>query len=273
MLYVDVHDARVPALGFGTWQMEGDEARDGVKHALELGYRHIDTAQIYGNEAEVGDGIRSSGISREDIWLTTKVWKARLRHDDVLSSTEESLRKLGTHYVDLLLIHWPKYDIPLEETFSAMGELRQQGKAHYLGVSNFPPSLLEKALEIDSRVITDQVEYHPFLSQDKLLAIVRDRGLFLTAYSPLAQGKVMGDETIGEIARRHGKSTAQVTLRWLLQQDRVVAIPKASSPKHRVSNLEVFDFELSTDEMSRISGLARKDSRLIDIGYVPDWED
>lgn len=272
MIHIPVRDARVPALGLGTWQMNGEGARSGVAHALSLGYRHIDTAQAYENEAEVGEGIRDSGVPRDEIWLTTKVAYGSLRHDQVVQTAEQSLARLATDYVDLLLIHWPDPNVPLEETIGAMGEIRQQGKARFLGVSNFPAALLEEALEIDPDLVTDQVEYHPFLAQDRLLEVCRQRGLFLTAYSPLARGKVLYTEAITEVAAVHGRSAAQVTLRWLVQQDGVCAIPKAGSAKHRQANLEIFDFELTDTDMDRISELA-SGKRIIDPHWGPDWEE
>ena len=170
MKTVDVGGARIPALGFGTWQLEGDDCRAGVENALDLGYRHIDTAQIYGNEAEVGEAIQASEVAREDIWLTTKVWYERATAAQVKSSTEESLRKLRTGYVDLLLFHWPNDRVELKETLGAMNELREQGLAKHIGVSNFTPTLLKQALEI-APVRALQCEYHPFLAQKELIAL------------------------------------------------------------------------------------------------------
>ena len=260
----------MPALGLGTWELRGDACARAVEHALELGYRHIDTAQGYANEAEVGAGLRRSGVPREEVFLTTKVRPRHFRHDDLLRSTEESLAALGVDDVDLLLLHWPNPEVPLEETLRALHEARERGLARHVGVSNFPPSLLLRALAAGP-TLTDQVEYHPFLAQGKLLALAEAHDVLLTAYSPVARGRVLDDSTLREIGERHGKGPAQVALRWLLQQPRVVAIPKAASPENQAANLDVFDFELDDEEMRRIFGLARGE-RLVDDPAM-DWED
>ncbi len=271
MLYLDLGGDRVPALGLGTWQLEGGDARDGVRHALSLGYRHLDTAQAYENEAEVGDGLRASGVDRDDVFLTTKVWLDHLAYGDLIASADASLRRLKVDYVDLLLIHWPSEEVELAETLDALQEVQHAEKTRHIGVSNFTPSLLAEALRLAPGLVCDQVEYHPYLDQRALLEVVREHGLFLTAYSPLARGKVLEDAVIREIADGHGKRPAQVALRWLVQQDRVAAIPKASSAAHRAANLDVFDFALSDEEMARIAGLAQEDGRLIDPAFAPEW--
>ncbi len=270
MIYVNVQNEKVPALGFGTWQLSGEECTQGVAHALSLGYRHIDTAQGYDNEERVGEGIKKSGVSRGDIFLTTKVRPDNFSRDKALSSTRESLKKLGTDYVDLLLLHWPNPDVPLEETLGALLELQREGAVKHIGVSNFTPSLVDEAFGI-APVFCNQVEYHPYLSQNKLLTQARERDYMLTAYSPVAQGEVMDDETLSEIGERHGKNAVQVTLRWLVQQEQVAAIPKASSAEHRESNFDIFNFELSDEEMQRIFDL-NKGERMVDPDDSPDWE-
>jgi len=278
MIYIDLDpsassgQARVPALGFGTWKLDGRDARTAVADALDLGYRHIDTAQIYENEADVGLGLRDADVDRDAVFLTTKIWPDNFEYRKLIASTDESLRKLKAEFVDLLLLHWPNDDVELEESLDALQEVQHAGKARHIGVSNFTPSLLRRALEIAPGLVNNQVEYHPYLSQEKLLDVVRERGLFLTAYSPIARGTVLDENVVQEIAEAHGKSPAQVVLRWHLQQDRVAAIPKAASAEHRRSNLDVFDFELSDDEMDRIHGLAHDDGRMIDPGFAPDWE-
>lgn len=260
----------VPALGLGTWRLEGAECKKAVLHALDLGYRHIDTAAAYGNEKEVGKAIRESQISRDEIFLTTKLPWEQLSCKEVLHGFEQSLERLDLPYTDLLLIHWPStQNIPLEETLEAMKVLKADGKARAIGVSNFPPALLKKALDI-SNIMCDQVEYHPFLSQQKLLEIAKEHDLMLTAYSPLARGEVMNDPTIDAIADKHGKSPVQVTLRWLIQQPQVVAIPKAAAPEHRATNFNIFDFELTNEEMSSIFALD-KGKRLINPEFAPEW--
>jgi 2,5-diketo-D-gluconate reductase B len=265
----EVQGVEVPTLGLGTWRLDGDDCVEAVAHALEIGYRHVDTAQMYGNEEAVGRGIARSGVPRDEIWLTTKVWMENAAFDDVLRSTEASLRRLDVEHVDLLLLHWPNESVPLSETLSAMRRIQDDGAARHLGVSNFPPDLLDEALD-EAEILCNQVEYHPFLSQDHVLEICHEWDLLLTAYSPLARGRVSDDPTLRSIAEAHGRTPAQVTLRWLVQQDQVAAIPKAATPEHRRANLEVFDFELTGDEMEAIHGLSRGE-RIVDPEFAPDW--
>lgn len=246
----------IPALGFGTWQLKGKRCKEAIHHALEIGYRHFDTAQLYDNEQEVGQALIASGISRDEIFITTKIRQDRLTCEEVLRSFEESLEKLGTDYCDLLLIHWPSEDIPLEETLEAMKVLKADGKISAIGVSNFNTALLQEALET-ANIMCNQVEYNPYIDQDGLLQLATSQRLMLTAYSPLAKGKVMEDATIQQIGKRYGKNPVQVALRWLIQQQNVVAIPKAADPGHRESNFQIFDFELTPDEMNKIFHLAR----------------
>ena len=272
MLYIDIPGGRVPALGFGTWRLAGTEAREAVAHALQVGYRHLDTAQSYGNEREVGEGIRATGVDREAVFLTTKLWPDRLKHRDVLRAADESLRQLRTDYVDLLLVHWPNPEIELAETLDAFQEVQHRQKARHIGVSNFPPALLREALAIAPGLATDQVEYHPYLDQSALLEVVRAHEMFLTAYSPLVRGEVFDEPAVVEAAEAHGKSPAQVVLRWHVQQERVAAIPKASSAAHREANVAIFDFALSDDEMAAIHALADEDRRISDPEWGPDWE-
>jgi 2,5-diketo-D-gluconate reductase B len=265
-----VRGAEVPKLGFGTWQLRGDGCREAVVHVLDLGCRHVDTAQMYENEDAVGKAIAASSVDRDDIFLTTKVAQDSLQPKAVHRTTEASLRRLGTDYVDLLLIHWPNESVPLEQTLDAMLELQEAGKTRHVGVSNFPPSLLHQALG-HAPVFCNQVEYHPFLGQQALLEIAREHDLMLTAYSPIAKGKVLGDPTIEEIAEAHGKTATQVTLRWLIQQPQVAAIPRSSDPDHREANFDIWDFELSDEEMDRLFDLDQN-NRLIDPVSAPDWE-
>lgn len=265
-------EAVIPALGFGTWQLRGSDCSDRVADALSLGYRHIDTAQRYENHEAVGAGLRRSGVAREDVFLTTKIWFEDLHWDDVIASTETSLKQLDTEYVDLLLIHWPNPQVSLEETLGAMLELRVRGRVRHLGVSNFPPSWVERASAL-APVVCDQVEYHPLLSQEHLLGPLRERDMALVAYSPLAHGELLDDPTLQEIARAHDRSVAQVALRWLVSQEGVGAVPKAGSREHAEENLRIFDFALGDDEMRRIHALARREGeRTIDPHFAPAWE-
>jgi 2,5-diketo-D-gluconate reductase B len=267
---IEIQGTRVPRLGFGTWQIEGSDATGAVRDALEIGYRQIDTARAYGNEAEVGAGIAGSGVDREDIFLTTKIFPGDFEPDAVKAAAEDSLRSLRTDYLDLLLLHWPDDSVPLERTLGALTELREAGLIRNLGVSNFPAGLLERALE-HAPVFCDQVEYHPFLGQDRLLELARERDVLVTAYSPLAHGRVPDDATLAEIGSSHGKTAGQVALRWLLDQPAVSPIPKASSHERRVENFEVFDFALTDEERARIDALP-KDDRQIDPDFGPDWD-
>lgn len=271
MTHYTVHGVSVPALGLGTWQLSGDGAREAVEHALALGYRHVDTAQAYENEEHVGAGLAASDVSRADVFLTTKVWMSNMAPARLAPSVDESLRKLRTDYVDLLLLHWPNEEYELEAMLTALDGVRQAGKARLVGVSNYPAGMLRDALEIVPDLATDQVEHHVFLGQDRLLGVVRERGMVLTAYSPLARGEALEDETVREIAEARGVGPAQVALAWLLGQDRVVAIPKASSPEHRRGNLEAADLTLTDDERARLDAL-RKDDRQVDPDFAPDWD-
>lgn len=263
--------ARMPALGLGTYRLRGRDAYDAVAHALALGYRHLDTAWIYDNEEAVGAALRASGVPRGDVWITTKVWPTHLRAEALQGAVQESLQRLGTDYVDLLLVHWPNPDVPLAETLGALADARAAGQARHLGVSNFPPGLLAEALRLEPGLVTNQVEYHPYLGQARLRALLRAHGLVLTAYSPLGRGRPLADPVVRAIAAAHGRTPAQVVLRWHLQQDRVVAIPKAATAAHRAANLAVFDFALSDDEMARLHALDRGE-RLVHPAWAPDWD-
>jgi 2,5-diketo-D-gluconate reductase B len=266
-----VQGTEIPRLGYGTWQVTGSDATDGVRDALEIGYRHIDTARAYGNEAEVGEGIAAAGVDREEIFLTTKIWLDEFEPAKLKAAAEDSLRRLRADYVDLLLLHWPSADVPMERSLEAMRELREAGRIRHAGVSNFPAGMLARALEI-TPLLADQVEYHPFLAQDRLLALAQERDLTLTAYSPLAHGKVVRHPELTAIGEQYGKSAGQIALRWLLDQPNVTVLPKASSHERRVENFEVFDFRLSDDDRERIAALP-KDVRTADPAWAPDWED
>ena len=266
-----IQGVEIPKLGFGTWQLTGDDCVVAVRDALELGYDHIDTARAYGNEEQIAEALHDSGRNRDEIFLTTKLWYTKLSAIGVHDQIEQSLRDLRTEYVDLLLIHWPSGNVPLaDETLAAMCEAREAGYVRHLGVSNFPSDLLRDALD-HAPLICNQVEYHPYLDQPELLELARERDLMLTAYSPLAQGEVLNDPVLCEIGEAHGKSSSQIVLRWLLDQPQVAAVPKAASHEHRAANLEVFDFELSDSERGRIAGL-EGEVRTTDPPWSPDWE-
>ena len=268
---IEVQGATVPKLGFGTWQITGRDCYDAVRHALEIGYRHIDTARMYGNEREVGQAIADSGIARDDIFLTTKIWPDDHAPDRLRAAGEDSLRTLAVDDVDLVLLHWPSKEHPLEATIEALTKLREDGLTKLIGVSNFPPSLLRRALQLGP-IANDQVEFHPYLGQDALLDIAAEHELFVTAYAPLAHGKVADDPVLREIGEAHGKTPGQVALRYLLDKERVVAVPKSATADRRQENFEVFDFELRPDETARIDALP-KDQRDFDGDLAPDsWD-
>ncbi|HEX8568869.1 MAG TPA: aldo/keto reductase [Caulobacteraceae bacterium] len=264
MLSVTASGVEIPALGFGTWQLEPLDARRMVQAALEIGYRHIDTAFIYNNEAEVGAAIRASGVPRDEVFLTTKIWVDSFHEGDLQAAAQGSVDRIGVGPVDLLLLHWPKPHPPLAETIGALNDARERGLTRSIGLSNFPSGLWRDAAALSAApLVTNQVEYHPYLSQKTLLQTARELGSSLTAWSPLAQGKVADDPVIGEVARAHGKTPGQVTLRWLLQQG-VIAIPRTTKESRARENFDVFDFELTEEEMGRISALGRAEGRLGD---------
>jgi 2,5-diketo-D-gluconate reductase B len=256
MEYQTIKGEKVPSLGLGTYRLSGEECVRAVGRALALGYRHIDTAQMYRNEDEVGKGMQSSGVDREEVFLTTKVWPSDFSYGRVIETTRGSLKSLHTDRVDLLLMHWPSRGVPLEETLGAMRELQEEGSVRHIGVSNFPPSMVEDAAR-HAEIFCNQVEYHSYEAQDELLEQAKEMDYLLTAYRPLSRGEILSDETLREIGEAHGKTPAQVALRWLIQQVKVAAIPKATSEDHLRSNFDVFDFELSNEEMERVFGLSR----------------
>jgi 2,5-diketo-D-gluconate reductase B len=270
MRSLEIQGTTVPKLGFGTWQIEGPECQEAVEDALAIGYRHIDTARAYGNEEHVGRGIAAAGVPRNEFFLTTKIAREEYAPDELRRAAEDSLEKLQVKCIDLLLLHWPNPDFALEETLGALVGLRDDGLILHLGVSNFPAGLLREALTV-APVFADQVEFHPFLGQDELVDFAAEKDFMVTAYSPLARGKVPEDPTLREIGEAHGKTAGQVALRWLLDKPQVATIPKASSHERRVENFEVFDFELNDDERARIEALP-KGERIIDPGFGPDWD-
>ena len=273
MIFLTVDDKNVPALGFGTWQLRGKDCTAAVSKAIDIGYRHIDTAQVYENEAEVGAAISGCGIERKEIFLTTKVWMTKVKNGDLQTSVAESLKKLATDYVDLLLIHWPVKDVPFAEQMKALQQVQQEGKAKLIGVSNFTVAQMKEVVEsLKVRIVTNQVEYHPYLSQAPVLDYIGAHDMFLTAYSPLARGKVDNSHVLKTIAQKLGKTPGQVALRWLLEQENVAAIPKAGSEKHMRENFEIFDFSLTEEEMRQIHAEAKPDGRMISPDWAPAWD-
>jgi 2,5-diketo-D-gluconate reductase B len=264
--------AQIPQLGLGTFKLQGSSGVKAVQSALQMGYRHLDTAAMYGNHKEVGEALRQSKINRTDVWITSKVWRDSLQHDAVLRECDRALSELGTDYLDLYLIHWPNEDIPLADTFRAFGRLLKDGKIRNMGVANFTIARLKRALDATDIPITmNQVEYHPYLNQERLLTFCNENNITLTAYCPIARGDVINDPIFQNLAKVHSKTPTQVTLRWLLQKG-IVAIPKSGNPDRQRENLEVFGWELSADEMTQINTI-QKQYRLLDLPVAAFWED
>ena len=269
---LSAHGAEMPAIGFGTSSL--GNCAEIVANALELGYRHIDTAWKYGTERGVGDGIRASRVPRGEIFLTTKVSHEYLRTDDFARSVEESLSNLRVDFVDLLLVHWPNPEIPLSEPIAALARAKRQGLARHIGVANFNIAQLDEAIRLcPEPLVTLQAEYHAHLDQAKLLEACRRRGLIFTAYCPLGRGRLLRDPVLADIAARKGRPLAQIALRWLVQQGNIVPIPRSSNPKRMAENMNVFDFSLTEDEMKQISALKRPDGRIANpAGRAPAWD-
>jgi 2,5-diketo-D-gluconate reductase B len=269
MHFVGGNGAKIPAIGLGTWELRGRTCARLVEQALRLGYRHIDTAQMYDNEREVGEGLRASGVKRDEVFITTKVWTTHFAPNDLERSTRESLTKLRLTEVDLLLLHWPNPRIPLPETLGALARARQLGLARHIGVSNFNVALIEEAVAACAEPLAcDQVEYHPYLDQSKVMRACAAHGMALVAYSPIAKGRIGNDRTLAAIGEKYRKTAAQVCLRWLVQQN-VAAIPRTSKIERLPENIDVFDFELSGQEMRQISAMGTSKGRLADFGFAP----
>jgi 2,5-diketo-D-gluconate reductase B len=272
MRYVEANGAKIPAIGLGTWELRGRACARLVEQAIKLGYRHIDTAQVYENEREVGEGLRASGVRREEVFVTTKVWTTHFAPNDLERSTKDSLAKLRLSEVDLLLLHWPNPQVPLSETLGALARVKQLGMVKHIGVSNFTVALIEQAVAACPEPLAcDQVEYHPYLDQTKVKEACARHGMALIAYSPVAKGRVKEDATLTRIGRAHGKTAAQVCLRWLVQQN-ACAIPRTSRIERLSENIDIFDFALSDEEVAEISAMATAKGRLTDYGFAPKWD-
>jgi 2,5-diketo-D-gluconate reductase B len=263
--------AEIPALGYGTWRLSGDEAYRGVRDALEVGYRHIDTAQLYGNEAECGQAIRDSGVPREAVFLTTKVWRDALDREGILRTTDESLARLGVDQVDLLLLHWPNPAFELAVSLQALREVQETGKARFIGVSNYPSAMVDAAAAV-APLTTNQVEYHCLLGQAAVGRALRAKGMALTAYCPLAQGQLAKHPTLVEIGRARGVSAAQVALAWLLGQQGVVAIPKSRNRGRIEENFGALSMELSDEERARIDALPKNGRTVDPAAFAIPWD-
>ena len=273
MHLVHANGAAIPAIGLGTWRLWGEECARVVEAGLRAGYRHVDTAQMYDNEREVGAGIAAAGVPRDDLFITTKIWPSAAAPGHLERAAEERLELLGLGYVDLLLIHWPPDAVPIAEVVKGLARVKRDGLARHIGISNCTVALIEDAVAAcPEPLVTNQVEYHPFLSQAPVLGTARRHGLSLTAYCPLARGRVAEAAPMREIAAKHGRTTAQIALRWLVQQDGVIAIPKTATIARLVENLQIFDFELTPEEMRTIHGLAEPEGRMVETQFSPDWD-
>ncbi len=269
---VEAHGARIPQIGFGTMTLKGDVCVQAVKTALQMGYRHLDTAWFYGNEKEVGEGLRQSGVKRDDIFLCTKVRETHLMPDKFSQSLGESLANLQLPYVDLLLIHWNNKDIPFKTSVGALCQAKKDGYAKHVGVANFTAKMLDEAWAVTSEpLVCNQIEVHPFINQDKVLAASKKHGMAVVAYVPIARGKVPGAEVLEKIGKAHGKSAAQVSLRYLVQLG-CVPIPRTATPAHMKENLEVFDFKLSDAEMAQLKALNATNMRVVNPPHAPQWD-
>jgi 2,5-diketo-D-gluconate reductase B len=272
MNVIDANGAKIPAIGLGTWELRGRTCARLVEQALRLGYRHIDTAQVYENEREVGEGLRASGIPRDELFVTTKVWTTHFAPNDLERSTKESLSKLHLSEVDLLLLHWPNPRVPLRETLGALAHVKQIGLTRHIGVSNFTVALIEEAVAACPEPLAcDQVEFHPYLDQTKVREACARNGMAVVAYSPVAKGRIKNDETLARIGQSYGKTAAQVGLRWLVQQN-VAAIPRTSRIERLSENIDIFDFALSDQEMAQLSAMGSAKGRLTNFGFAPEWD-
>ncbi|PTQ07441.1 2,5-didehydrogluconate reductase [Sphingomonas oleivorans] len=271
---VIAHGASIPALGFGVFRMSGAEVEQIVPLALETGFRHFDTAQIYENEADLGRALEKAGAKRDDLFITTKIWIDNYPAEKFAASVDESLDKLRMDHVDLLLLHWPNDKVPLADQIASLNAVKAAGKARHIGVSNLPTKLMAEAIALsEAPLVTNQVEYQPYLDQTAVLEAARAAGLSLTAYYAMADGKVVTDPAIQAIGARYGKSAAQVVLRWLVQQEGVIALSKTANPKRISENFAIFDFTLSDEDMAAIHALARPDGRIVSPpGLAPVWD-
>jgi len=271
---VEAKGAKIPLVGLGTWDLRGRTCARVVEQALRLGYRHIDTAEMYDNEREVGDGLRASGVKRDDVFVTTKIWPSHFAPPALERAARECLVRLRLSAVDLLLLHWPNPQIPLAETLGALAKVKREGLARHIGVSNFTVALIEEALAATTEpIVCDQVECHPFLDQAKVIAACRRHGMAVVAYSPIARGDARNDALLKRIGARHGKTAAQTCLRYLVQQN-IVVIPRTGKIERLSENAAIFDFALSDEEMAEIAALAHPGGRMVDWAFSgqPKWD-
>jgi len=264
---VEANGAKIPLVGLGTWELRGRTCARAVEQALRLGYRHIDTAEMYDNERDVGDGIRGSGVKRNELFITTKIWPTHFAPRALERAARDCLVRLRLSEVDLLLLHWPNPQIPLSETLGALDKVKRDGLARNIGISNFTVAQIEEAVAISTEpLVCDQVECHPYLDQSKVMAACHAHGMAVVAYSPIARGNAKNDAVLARIGAAHKKTAAQISLRYLVQQN-IVVIPRTSKVERLTENAALFDFTLGDDEMAAIAALARRDGRLVDWSY------
>ncbi len=272
MQFLEAHGARIPQIGLGTMTLKGDVCVQAVEAALQMGYRHLDTAAYYENEKENGEGLRASGVKREEVMICTKVRNNNLMPDDFARSLAQSLANLDLPYVDLLLIHWNNPDIPFKTSVGALCKAKKDGLAKHVGVANFTTAMLDEAWAVTSEpLVCNQIEMHPFINQDKVLAACKKHGMAVVAYCPIARGKVPGADALERIGKAHGKTAAQVSLRYLVQRG-VCAIPRTATPAHLKQNMEVFDFALSDAEMAELKALNATNMRVVNPPFAPKWD-
>ncbi len=272
MQFVEAHGARIPTIGLGTMTLKEDVCVQAVKTALQMGYRHLDTAASYGNEKENGEGLHQSGIKRDEVFICTKVRQDNLLPENFNKSLDQSLANLQLPYVDLLLIHWNNKDIPLKTSVGALCQAKKDGRAKHVGVANFTTKLLDEAWAVTSEpLVCNQIEVHPFINQDKVLAASKKHGMAVVAYVPIARGKVPGADALERIGKAHKKSSAQVSLRYLVQLG-CCAIPRTANPEHMKENMEVFDFNLSDAEMAELKALNATNMRVVNPPHAPEWD-
>jgi diketogulonate reductase-like aldo/keto reductase len=272
MQVVEARGARIPSVGFGTMRLKEEAGAAAILSAIKTGYRHLDTAAYYGNEREVGAAMRASGVKREDFFLTTKVRDNNLKADDFARSLDNSLKALDLAVVDLLLIHWPNPNVPMAESIGALNKAKRDGLARHVGVANFTVALMDEAMRATKEpLVTNQIEVHPFLDQGKVIAAAHAHGMSITAYCPIARGRVPGNPVLERIAKAHGKSAAQISLRWLVQQG-IIVIPGSGTPERQKENFAILDFTLTPAEMAQIADLKRPDGRVVNPPQAPKWD-
>ena len=272
MQLVEAHGARIPIVGFGSMRLKEAAGAQAIESAIRLGYRHIDTAAFYGNEGEVGQAIKAAGVPRQDLFITTKVRDNNLKADDFARSLDQSLKLLDLPAVDLLLIHWPNPNVPMSESIGALNKAKRDGLTRHIGVANYTVALLKEAHAVTKEpLVTNQIEVHPFLDQTKVIEASRSYGMAITAYCPIARGRVPGNPVLERIGKAHGKTASQVSLRWLVQQG-IIVIPGSGKPERQKENFAVLDFSLSGAEMNEIATLKKPDGRVVNPPQAPKWD-